>query len=310
MAGELGPHRSAPAIGDHFVAGTRTQRRAQIRLVPGEETVADLAVGRQPHPVAVAAERSRDRADDANRVRTVVDEELLSRSRAAPVHRREPERLSQQAERLAGGDHGLAVPVVLGVERHLLDEAELVVVIHAPTQQLRRILVVDAAHQDGVDLDRFESGFAGGGQSLDDIGEAVAASDLGERFAVDRVEADVDPIESGFGQRLRGVLEAQAVGRHGRAGTRGQGLGLGDDLGEAPPQQRLTAGEADVADTEHLDTDADQADELFIGQSLIRRQPVEAFGRHAVFAAQIAAVGQRHAQVSGNPPVLVDQSVP
>ena len=34
-----------------------------------------------------------------------------------------------------------------------------------------------------------------------------------------------------------------------------------------------------------------------------RRQPVQTLGRHAVRAAQVAAVGQRHPQIGGHPPV-------
>jgi hypothetical protein len=47
---------------------------------------------------------------------------------------------------------------VLGVERHLLDEPQLVAVLEAEVQQRDGLVVVDAAQQDGVDLDRGEPG--------------------------------------------------------------------------------------------------------------------------------------------------------
>ena len=60
--------------------------RAQVGLLAGEQAVADLAVGGQPDPVAVAAERPRHRGDDADRRRAAVDEEQLG-GRAARARR-------------------------------------------------------------------------------------------------------------------------------------------------------------------------------------------------------------------------------
>ena len=47
------------------------QRRQQVHLARGEEAVAQLPVGGQAQPVAVAAERRRDRGDDPDLVRAV-----------------------------------------------------------------------------------------------------------------------------------------------------------------------------------------------------------------------------------------------
>ena len=48
-------------------------------------------------------------------------------------------------------------------------------------------------------------------------------------------------------------------------------------------------------------------DDLLVGEHLDLGQPVQALGRHAVGAAQVAAVGQRDPQVGGDPAVPVDQ---
>ena len=114
--------------------------RAQVGLLAGEQAVAQLAVGGEPDPVAGAAERPGDRADDADPRRAAVDHPLLGR-RAAP--RARPPRASartrpQAAEDLVGGHHRRAVPAVLGVQRHLLDEPQLVARVEAPAQQRRR----------------------------------------------------------------------------------------------------------------------------------------------------------------------------
>ena len=63
--------------------GAGAQRRAEVGLLAGEEAVADLAVGGEPDPVAVAAERAGDRGDDADGRRAAVDVEQLGRGAAA-----------------------------------------------------------------------------------------------------------------------------------------------------------------------------------------------------------------------------------
>src|SRR5690606_23590851 len=57
VPGALGPHRLAPPVGELGVTGARPHRVAQVGLLGGEQAVADLPVGGEPHPVAGAAER-------------------------------------------------------------------------------------------------------------------------------------------------------------------------------------------------------------------------------------------------------------
>src|SRR4051794_8105480 len=62
----LAPHRVADERRQLRVRGTRAQRLAQIGLVHREEARAQLALRRQPHAVAVGAERLGDRVDEAD----------------------------------------------------------------------------------------------------------------------------------------------------------------------------------------------------------------------------------------------------
>ena len=77
----------------------------------------------------------------------------------------------------------VAVPAVLGVQRHLLDEPQLVAAVQAPAQQRRRLVVVDPAHQHGVDLDRGQPGGGGRGQPGEHVGEPVAPGQLARSAA-------------------------------------------------------------------------------------------------------------------------------
>ena len=143
---------------------------------------------------------------------------------------------------------------MLGVERHLLDEPQLVAAVEAPAEQLGRLVVVDAAQQHRVDLHRAEPGRLGRREPGDDVVEAVAAGDLEEGVGPDGVEADVDPVEAGLGERSGGARQAEPLVVM-DSSTRGRSPRAADDVDQATAHQRLAAGEPDLADAEPLDRD-------------------------------------------------------
>ena len=71
----------------------------------------------------------------------------------------------------------------------------------------------------------------------------------------DRVQADVDPVEAGLGERPRGAGQAQRVGGDRGLRTRAQGRRTTDDVGQPATEQRLATGEPDLAHAEPLDGD-------------------------------------------------------
>ncbi len=196
---------------------------------------------------------------------------------------------------------------MLGVERHLLDEAQLVVVLERPGEQVGGLVVVAAGHEDGVDLDGAEPGGAGGGQAVEDVLVAPAAGEGGEDVGAQGVEGDVDPVQARGREGAGGAGEADAVGgqREPRAG--GEGGAALDDRDEAGAQQGLAAGEADLGDAEGGDGDGDEADDLVVGEQVGLGEPGEALFGHAVGAAEVAPVGEGDAQVRGDAPVGVDE---
>src|SRR5690606_15161819 len=111
-----------------LVVGPGAQGAAQVGLLGGEQAVADLPVGGEPDPVTGGAEGAGDRADDADPGRSAVDEEQFGGGAATlgRVVGGEVDVAGQQLQDLVGGDHVLAPPAVLGVQRHLLDETQLV----------------------------------------------------------------------------------------------------------------------------------------------------------------------------------------
>ncbi|BCI85465.1 hypothetical protein NIIDMKKI_06710 [Mycobacterium kansasii] len=63
---------------------------------------------------------------------------------------------------------------------------------------------------------------------------------------------------------------------------------------QAAAQQGLTAGESDFADPKPSYHDANQAHDFAIGEPVGIGHPVKAVGGHAIRAAKVAPVGQRH----------------
>ena len=156
---------------------------------------------------------------------------------------------------------------MLGVERHLLDEPEGVAAVEAPPEQVGHPVVVDAAHRDGVDLDRGEPGVRGGLEPGLDVLEPVAPGEVAELLRVDGVEADVDAVQPGGGQGRGEAVQADAVGRHRDPGPRLERGDPADDVDEAAPQDGLAAGEPHVRDAQ-ADHDPHEAHQLVVGEHL------------------------------------------
>ena len=77
------------------------------------------------------------------------------------------------------------------------------------------------------------------------------------------------------------------------------------DVDHVGPQQRLAAREAYAGDAERLAISSTVMSSSV--EQLGAGQPVGEVVRHAVGAAQVAAVGQRHPQVAVDPAERVDQ---
>ena len=98
-----------------------------------------------------------------------------------------------------------------------------------------------------------------------------------------------------------GVLGKQdAVRRHGEIAESGLARKLPDQLGQVATQERLPAREPDLVHAE-ADEHVDEHAHLLEVQDLVARQPRVLLLRHAVLAAQVAAVRDRQAQVAERP---------
>jgi hypothetical protein len=140
--------------------------------------------------------------------------------------------------------------------------------------------------------------------STQHLREGVAARQLEEAVALERVDRHVEAVDAGADERLGVALEREAVGRDRQVVD---GVDLGEHLRqprELLADERLSSGQAHVAHA-HFGEHADETRDFLEGQDFGPFEPGQALGRHAVLAAEVAAVGHRHPEIADQTPVPV-----
>jgi hypothetical protein len=128
--------------------------------------------------------------------------------------------------------------------------------------------------------------------------EIVAARDLAEALAVERVEMHVEAPQAGAYKRPASARQQHAVGGERQIADARNGRQTPDQHRQIAPHQRLAAGDAELDAQPH--GDAREALDLLEAQDLARARRTPRPLRHAVEAADVAAVGDADAQVVVN----------
>ena len=162
-------------------------------------------------------------------------------------------------------------------------------------------VLVHAALDDHVHLDgreaRCGSGVDSGEDLIDGIADVVHRHEDG---VVHRVEAHGHPIQAGLGQRFGLSFEQRAVGGEGQV-FEALDLGQhGDQVLDPLSQQWLSPGEPDLGDPLGREDGGDAGDllereQLISGEELVVL--AEDLLRHAIGAAEVAAIGHRDTQI-------------
>jgi hypothetical protein len=206
---------------------------------------------------------------------------------------------------LRSGQDGVRRPAAIGVERHELDEPDLVVRRSGQLTEAQHLALGEVAHRDRIHLDGPHLRERGDRlQPTHHLGQGVPAGDPEERVSGQRVHRHVEPIHPRLHQRAGIALEQVAV-----RGDRDLAEALGaaqhrDQLGELPADQWLAPGQPQIADA-HRREQPNQPLDLLEGQDLGAIEPGEPVGWHAVLAAEVAAIHHRDAQVLDQPAVPV-----
>src|SRR5687767_9458516 len=87
--------------------------------------------------------------------------------------------------------------------RHQLDETNMPFVLDREPREIHDLVVVDAAHDHDVDLDRAETGGLRRLRRSNGIEAEISAGDGGNAIRPETVGGDVDPIESRLAIELR-----------------------------------------------------------------------------------------------------------
>jgi len=193
-------------------------------------------------------------------------------------------------------------------ERHRFDQCQVIATASAPTEHRRDLILVQPTQRDHVDLDRQPRSR----RRLDpaeDLPEIAATRDVAETIRIAAVEADVDPADACIEQHRRKTRELRPVGGHGELieAASDPPAEVGDEPINALAHQGLAAGKANSLHSpgnEHIG----EVDDLPQAEHDVARNERHPFG-HAVPAAKIAAVGDRHAHVGDAAAVAVDHGV-
>ena len=169
-----------------------------------------------------------------------------------------------------------------------------------------QFIVVDAAHQHGVELHRREPGGLGCSNPGQHLAQPVVPGDRREARGIERIDTHIQRTDPGGAPFRRVTCEPVAVGRHRHLADPGNGSDAPRDLGEFSPHGRLTAGQAYLPQSQPGKR-TDRADNLVWAQfGAAPRRLAVAIGQ-AIAAAKVADVGERQAQVLEPPAVAVDQ---
>ena len=174
----------------------------------------------------------------------------------------------------------------------------------------QHVVVVETALDHHVHLDRREAGSRSGidarQHAADRIVRVVHAAEEG---VVECVEAHRDAIQPRLAQAPRHLAEQHAVGGQ-RQFESADCRELGDELVDILAQQRFAAGDADLLHAARLEQAGEAGDFLETQQFRSRQKGVvvaEATARHAIHAAEVAAIGDRDTHVAQRALVRVEQ---
>ena len=282
----------------------------------GEKAQVELSFCRQARAVAVTAEGLGHARDDANLSRSVDIPPALRRLTCrGRIQWLEGKFLGDARNDLGRWQHLVHAPPVGGSHVHVLDEAQDHAAVPEMPGHRNDFVVVGAALDHHVYLDRAEPGAL----CSVDAGKHLGHREIDivhspEDGVVQAVEADGDALQAGVSQRLSLLCQQGCVGGEGQVDGstlwRAQRAEHPDQRLEALAQQRLTASQADLAHAVG-DEDARGAHDLLEVQQRGLWQKgvatVEHLLGHAVAATEVAPVRDRDAQVAQRAAEGVDQ---
>jgi hypothetical protein len=203
-------------------------------------------------------------------------------------------------------EHFFTLPRIVGIERHELDEPDFDSHLAREMPEGNDLVLRQAADGDSVHLDRVESGGLGGLDAGDHLFVTLPTSDFFELFRVERIETDVDSPQAGGKQLGRLIGQQNAVCRQADIVDALDRRQLLDENRQVAADEGFAPGEANLSETQRHG-DAHEPLDLFEGEQLAAIHELHVLGRHAVKAADIAAISDADPQICVHAAEGVDQ---
>ena len=295
-----------------IVTGAAAQGRAEIHAAIREKTGDECALGREARAGTVAAKWRGHAGDHANFAAAVgITPAPSDFARVIRVGGFEGYRGVNPVDDLLAGNDLFHAPLVARTDVHEFDEAQDMTRAVESLGEFDEAMVVDAALDDAVDLDRFETRGLGGGDAFEHTFDREPfAIHAMKNLGVETVEADGHAAQAGFTQRLGPARQETTIGRDREVEIRVERSKAFDEFVKTVAEQRFTAGDPQLLDAV-FEEEANEAFDLFEGEDLVARQERIAFaedlGGHAIRAAEIAAVRHRNPQVAERSIELISQ---
>jgi len=309
MAGFLALHSLENVVAQFRVIGAASHAPVQVVFDLREKAGADFAVGREADAAARAAEGLGHRGDDANFAHAI--RKGVTTCGFAGFARSEVDEGQHAADAIydfSQRNDDAGRPQAAFFQRHEFNKAHHDIFMTGEVSKAFDLVVIEAAQQDAIDLERRETSSASGADAAQHGFKATGnASDALECRRIDGVHADGDALQArGFKRRCQRV-EKMAVGGEGQvkrvAGKGAKTSELLDKLYEAAAQERFSTREPDLGDAE-IDKELDEPQVLLNIELGILRSD---FSRSAVNAFVVAAIGDGDAQIVDGSPMTVSQ---
>ncbi|VUM13438.1 hypothetical protein PGKDCPLP_03117 [Stenotrophomonas maltophilia] len=178
---------------------------------------------------------------------------------------------------------------------HQFDEAHAEGAVAQVVHPLRQLVVVQAAQQHRVELDRRQAQRLRQGQALFDLRQAVMPGDGLEAFALQAVHAHVQRGQAGAVPARQAPRQQRAIGGDGHLADARHRRHGGDDLVQVLAQAGLATGQADLAHAQRGERTHEARDFIHLQEARAAIGLVTV--GQAVAATEVAGFGQRQAQV-------------
>jgi hypothetical protein len=291
------------------VRGAATHQSAQIMVPDRKEASTDLAIGGDPDPAAMPAEGMGNRCNDSDFADPIFKSVTPGRFTAFAWNLDEAAVRCHALQDLVQRNHDIRCPDASFFERHEFDEAHRYAFFTRELAERYDLVVVEAAHQNAIDLHGIEPCALRGSDSGQDASKAGWHTRYPrEAFWIHRVHADCDSSQAGVFEWPCHLCEKMPVGGRGnvqRLALHGaQPRQLPHELNDPLAQQRFAARNPYLLDS-HSGEQLNDSQVVGKGQIPVNRTLISAA---AVDTFVVAAVSDRKPQVGNRAAKFVDET--